>query len=124
MNQFKEMIYARFEKGSNDDDQLSANEVFWHGMESGFSGFIYYQETTEMFDKYGEDIWKIYEDYDAPFPSQENRTLTQWKNAMVWGAVEILAGIHLEEQHQEMKERIAEDAAGGDQTVKAKIGEE
>ena len=59
---------------SHDDDQLSANEVFWHGMESGFSGFIYYQETTEMFDKYGEDIWKIYEDYVAPFPSQENRT--------------------------------------------------
>jgi hypothetical protein len=124
MQTFKEMIYARFEKGENDEDQLNPEEVFRHGMESGFSGFIYYTETTEMFDKYAEDIWKIFEDYDAPFPAQENRTLAQWKNAMVWGAVEVLAGIYLEQQHQEMEERIAEDAAGGDRTAKAILGKE
>jgi hypothetical protein len=114
MQTFKEMIYDRFDKGSNDEDQLNPEEVFRHGMASGFSGFIYYNETTEMFDKYGEDIWQIHEDYDAPFPKQENRTLVQWMNAMVWSAVEILAGVYLEEQHQQMEERIKEDAAGGD----------
>lgn len=91
MNTYKEMIFQRFsEKDPN------PREVFRHGMEGGFSGFIYYKETSDMFDKYGEDIWKIFEDYDAPFPKQENRTLAQWKNAMVWGSVEILAGVYLE----------------------------
>jgi len=121
MNQFKEMIYDRFAEG---DDQLNPDEVFRHGMEGGFSGFIYYNETTEMFDKYGEDIWAIHEEYDAPFPAQDNRTLAQWKNAMVWSAVEILAGVYLEQQHQEMEEQIAEDAAGGDKHAKAILGKE
>ena len=98
MQTFKEMIFDRFA-----DNDPSADEVYRHGMQGGFSGFIYYDETTDMFDKYGEDIWKIFEDYDAPFPSQENRTLKQWKNAMVWSAVEILAGVYLEEQHQQME---------------------
>jgi len=123
MQTFKEMIYDRFDKGSNDEDQLNPEEVFRHGMEGGFSGFIYYNETTEMFDKYGEDIWKIHEDYDAPFPKQDNRTLAQWKNAMVWSAVEILAGVYLEEGLQHTEEMIKEDAAGGDLHAKKILGE-
>ena len=121
MQTFKEMIYDRF---TSSDDQLNPDEVFRHGMQGGFSGFIYYDETNEMFDKYGEDIWKIHEDYDAPFPKQDNRTLAQWKNAMVWSAVEILAGVYLEERiKQQMEERIKEDAAGGDKHAKKILGE-
>ena len=120
-NLFSQMIEERFE---DPDDQLNPDEVFRHGMEGGFSGFIYYVETIAMFDKYDVDIWQIYEEFDAPFPAQENRTLGQWKNAMVWGAVEILAGIYLEQQHQHMEEQIAEDAAGGDKHAKAILGKE
>ena len=120
MKTFTQEIYDRFD---DEHDQLNPDEVFRHGMEGGFSGFIYYNETTEMFDKYGEDIWKIHEDYDAPFPKQDNRTLAQWKNAMVWSAVEILEGVYLEEQHQQMEERIKEDADGGDLHAKKILGE-
>lgn len=123
-NEFKEMIYARFDEGLDGDDQLNPDEVFRHGMQAGFSGFIYYRETCDMFDKYGEDIWKIHEDFDAPFPKQESRTLRQWKNDMVWSAVEILAAIYLEEDAEEKEELIREHAAGGDRTAKAILGED
>lgn len=120
MQTFKEMIYDRF---TSSDDQLNPDEVFRHGMQGGFSGFIYYDETNEMFDKYGEDIWNVHEVYDAPFPKQDNRTLAQWKNAMVWSAVEILAGVYLEEDLQYTEEMIKEDAAGGDLHAKKILGE-
>ena len=46
MQTFKEMIFDRFT-----DNDPSADEVFRHGMSGGFSGFITYRETTDMFDK-------------------------------------------------------------------------
>ena len=44
MKTFTQEIYDRFD---DEHDQLNPDEVFRHGMEGGFSGFIYYNETTE-----------------------------------------------------------------------------
>jgi len=75
-----------------------------HGADGGSQGLTYTQDTVELFDKYGDEIWDmLYEDsqnYGAAntvaFVAGFNRidmvdTLDGFKNLMVWYAAERVA---------------------------------
>ncbi|MCP4473465.1 MAG: hypothetical protein GY821_02625 [Gammaproteobacteria bacterium] len=88
-------------------NQFSHNElvdICQHGAISGFHGLIYYSETSQLYDVYHEDIWAILrEEYDmfdqssclsyiASFQhAKDVESDAQWKNLLVWYAVENLA---------------------------------
>ena len=87
------------------NDCFSLQEMADHGCENGFSGLIYYNETTALFDQYEEDIWNVNQDYAEEmgydsalelFPGlgpqkQYITTVSMFKNYMVWSAAELLA---------------------------------
>ena len=131
---FRELINSRFD---DPDSGLAADEVAMHGCVSGFPGLTYYKDTCELYDIHGDEIFELCQEYAEDMgwqsaldlfagysPSKSYVTTNDvFKNAMVWQAVEILAHDYCEREHQEMKEMIQKDAAGGDKHAKEILGE-
>ena len=88
-------------------DQYSHNEladIANHGCMSGFSGLIYYSETTTLYNEYKDDIWEMVaqdvEDFGYKsdigfidsFTGAQNVTgADQFENLLVWYAAEKIA---------------------------------
>lgn len=87
-------------------EEFSHNELadmVNHGVSGGFSGLIYYSETTELYQKYKEDIWDmLYDDAEsygetilgfiAQFLGAKNvGGADQFENLLVWYAAEKVA---------------------------------
>ena len=75
-----------------------------HGAQGGFSGLIYYHETTALYDQYHQNIWDmIWRDREvfdmrtclellASFSGAKDvRSDVQFKNLLVWYAAEQIA---------------------------------
>ena len=75
-----------------------------HGAQNGFSGLIYYPETTALYNQYRDDIWDMLEEdriqlgYQtcleliASFNGAKNvGSENQYKNLLVWYAAERIA---------------------------------
>lgn len=52
MNTFKQWMLEKFER-----DEL--RDMVEHGVQGGFSGLIYYQETVELYEQYYQEIWEM-----------------------------------------------------------------
>lgn len=75
-----------------------------HGVSNGFSGLIYYSETTALYHKYKDEIWDmLYDDAEsygetilgfiAQFSGAKNvGGVDQFENLLVWYAAEKIAG--------------------------------
>ena len=79
-------------------------DIVNHGMSAGVSGFIYYHETRDIFDKHDDEIQEYLSDwiYDHCTSVGGNRSsfeyfapeaedITQLKNKLVWSYVELKA---------------------------------
>ena len=56
---FKDWLEEQFER-----DELQ--DIAQHGASAGWSGLIYYRETSELYERFEEDLWKMLnEDADA-----------------------------------------------------------
>jgi len=78
-------------------------DIATHGCAGGFSGLTYYTETTELFDKFHDDIWEVVEVYAdnygvspiefiASCKASDGICDTEtFKNFLVWLAVESIA---------------------------------
>lgn len=105
---FRQLIVKRFE---DEDDALNPQEILDHGMVSGFSGFIYYKETCDLWDIHQEEIWDLLQEEseaigDGPVvrhlvADDCGTTLNQFKNQMVWAAVEIIARQYVDRKEYE-----------------------
>lgn len=74
-----------------------------HGCESGCAGgMIYYSETTELFNKYKDELFEIMDNYQAEtglyecgdlpdYVRKHAGTFTQFANAVVWFCAEVVA---------------------------------
>lgn len=75
-----------------------------HGAQGGFSGMIYYTETTALYDKYCDDIWEMLEEDRESYGNSNCLELVasfnganyvsndeQLKNLLVWYAAERIA---------------------------------
>ena len=92
---FKEWMTKSF---SNDEFR----DMVKHGVSGGFSGLIYYTETTALYQKYKEDIWeKLSDDAEnygesilkmiAIFSGAKNVCCAaHFENLLVWYAAEKL----------------------------------
>ena len=84
-----------------DNDTLS--DLARHGAQNGFSGLIYYSETTALYRKYKDDIWEmLYDDAESHgvtilemisgFGEAKNvANADQLENLLVWYAAEKVA---------------------------------
>ncbi len=90
---FKDWMQENFEP-----HELS--DILRHGVQNGFHGLIYYHETSELYEKYHEDIWNMINDdaesmdvlplalissFNGCANVCDDRTL---KNLLVWYAAE------------------------------------
>ena len=75
-----------------------------YGAQGGFSGLIYYSETTALYDQYQDDIWEMLEEDRVQYGYQSCSELIasfngakdvssdyQYKNLLVWYATEKIA---------------------------------
>ena len=97
------------------NESFSLKEMALYGCQNGFSGLIYYNETSELYDNYQDDIWEINQSYAEDMgwnsaldlfagysPSKEFvTTLSMFKNTMVWSAAEILAQLIVSERGED-----------------------
>lgn len=93
---FKEWMEAQF-----DHDQL--NDIVNHGVNGGFSGLIYYSETTALYQQYKDEVWEIlYDEAEALGISilemlaqlqlgKKASTAYQFENFLIWFAAEKIA---------------------------------
>jgi len=105
---FRQLIEEKFK---DEDDALNPQEILDHGMVSGFSGFIYYKETCDLWDIHQEEIWDLLQEEseamgDGPVvrhlvTDDCGTTLNQFKNQMVWTAVEIIARQYVDRKEDE-----------------------
>jgi hypothetical protein len=80
-----------------DLDEL--RDIVDHGMSVGVSGFVYYSETTKVFDEYDDEIQDFLSDwcYDNgmgpafAYFAPDAEDITQLKNKLVWSYVELKA---------------------------------
>jgi len=96
MKTFKKWMLNNFEKSELSD-------MVKHGVASGFSGLIYYSETTALYRRYQEQIWEmLYEDADNQGVNilqligsfngaAEVGGHEQFENLLVWYAAEKIA---------------------------------
>ena len=88
------------------ENNFDANEIDMicrYGCENGFNGIIYYSETTALYDKFQEEIWEMLwrESEEQGVSVMELISVfnnadsigsdAQFKNALVWFAVEQIA---------------------------------
>jgi hypothetical protein len=69
------------------------NEINKHGCVNGISGITYYEETADIFEKYGDDILEIYEDYRDDHGAELNidySSVSRMYNSFVWAAIEVV----------------------------------
>ena len=93
---FKQWMQEQF-----DHDELK--DMVNHGVNNGFSGLIYYSETTALYQQYKDEIWDIlYEESEAFGVSilemlaqtrlgKDAATAYQFENFLVWFAAENIA---------------------------------
>lgn len=93
---FKEWMLHQFEHNELAD-------LCNHGAQGGFSGLIYYHETTALYNQYHEDIWEmLYDDAEslgihclelvATFGgARDVHSDAQYKNLLIWYAAEKIA---------------------------------
>lgn len=87
----------------NQFDADEINEMAQHGASGGFTGLIYYSETTELYKKYNKDIWEmlnedsensgcsIFELINTFGMSKNVGSKETFENLLVWYAVENIA---------------------------------
>ena len=69
-----------------------------HGCEGGVSGMIYYNETTDLYNEYSDDLHAIigeWKDETGMMPISITENLDNakmFRNAMVWVAAQLVAG--------------------------------
>lgn len=81
-----------------------AEDIATHGCIAGFPGLTYYTDTTELYDKFEDEIWEaLHEDYQefgydnivafvGSFNGAENvYDVTTFKNLLVWYMAERVA---------------------------------
>ena len=86
------------------ENNFDANEIDMicqYGCENGFNGIIYYSETTALYDKFQEEIWEmLWRESEEQGVSVMELIASycssigsdaQFKNALVWFAVEQIA---------------------------------
>ena len=91
--------FREYMRNTYEPEELA--EIVQHGCVSGVaSTLIYYSDTCRVYDQYAEELHEIVSDYMdglgeigyVPNSIGENfRSLTQFKNAVVWFAAEIVA---------------------------------
>ena len=94
---FREWMLNQFDR-----DELS--DICTHGANAGRSGLIYYSDTSDLYEKYSEDIWEmLYEDYQSQGAAscleliisfqgaKDVNSDDQLKNLLVWYAAERIA---------------------------------
>lgn len=70
-------------------------EIAEHGCASGCAhGLIYYKETTEIFDRYEDEILERLSDMEFNISIEDG--IAQAKNLAVWVAVEWITQVHTE----------------------------
>ena len=97
------------------NESFSLKEMSQYGCENGFSGLIYYNETTKLYDEYQDDIWETNQDFAeemgwnsaldlfagySPKRTDYVTTNSMFKNSMVWSAAEILARQIIDEREE------------------------
>lgn len=83
-------------------DELA--DIANHGAQSGFTGLIYYDETSDLYDHYSDEIWQMIEKDREDFGMKTCLELitsfngakdvandAQFKNLLVWYAAERIA---------------------------------
>ena len=93
----KNLTFREWIREQYDNEELET--IRDHGCVSGCaSGLIYYSETLAIYEQYGEELHEIVADWvmdcgcEYPRSIIENfQSITQFKNAVVWTATEIVA---------------------------------
>lgn len=88
----------------NQFDHNELSDICTHGANAGWSGLIYYSDTSDLYEKYSEDIWgMLYEDYQSQGSAscleliisfqgaKDVNSDDQFKNLLVWYAAERIA---------------------------------
>jgi len=92
-------------KSVKDEEFVQAMmDVARHGASGGFSGFVYYNETTDFYDKNEDDIWELLEQAADSIGEKHPLALiatfsgakdvhgdNQFKNLLAWFALEEVA---------------------------------
>ena len=103
--------FMDFIKQYDHDDIVTIRE---YGCEGGISDMIYYQDTTDIYNHYCEDLHDLLQlNYEAAdeFPEYITRELgnaSTFKNAVVWLCAEITAGDILANQEREQRLKVVE----------------
>ena len=77
-----------------------------HGCEGGIDGMIWYQDTTDIYNQYDDELHEIYENTmefgsSAPEYIQENLgSARRFKNAMVWLCAEVMSRTIVEHESE------------------------
>jgi len=87
-----ETLAKRFEPGT-DDGMSEIRDVSMYGMQSGFSGFIYYYEINKFFNEFESEIEDMMEDiYGDKWLSEMTEmtdNLQDLRCKLVWSVVEL-----------------------------------
>lgn len=85
MSALHDALVARF------DDADEIHDVATHGCQGGVSGFIYYSENEQFFDKYEDEIYDYLNDcgYSMKDFVHSGSTISTLKNDLVWCVVEM-----------------------------------
>lgn len=98
MSKHEELLEAIKEHSTLDD--MTIKHAAEHGAHAGFSGFTYYEDTIEFYDKNENLIWELLEDqatqfgqnipeFIGNFSSADNVVdQTTFKNLLTWFALE------------------------------------
>jgi hypothetical protein len=74
-------------------------DIAVHGCEGGVSGMIYYNETTDLYNEYADDLHAIVGEWQEqtgmmPISITENLDNGRmFRNAMVWVSAQLVAGL-------------------------------
>jgi len=91
------------------DDQFLIKDIATHGCAGGVPGLVYYRETGSFYNDFHLEIWLMIGDYAADAGQKTGHFLgaivkdassrAQFKNALVWWAVEVRAQELLEKRN-------------------------
>lgn len=92
----------------------SAHDIANHGADCGFPYITYTRDTVKIFDKFGDEIWDIVKDqadevgdanialHIASFRRADMlSSLDEFKNLMVWAAVETLSHEYVDSRQKD-----------------------
>lgn len=79
-------------------------EMAEHGISSGFTGLMYYEETTAIYQKYEEEVLDILDDVEYQDDTSDGiPPLATLMNNRVWAAIEYIASDIVNESDDEEK---------------------